>query len=56
VIHNLYRHLLLRKLGARGVKAYLADRRIRAVATVVTVEFVAATLVVIGYPWQELAR
>jgi alginate O-acetyltransferase complex protein AlgI len=50
VIANAYRDYLKRKLGARGVKKYLADRRIRCVAQLVTYEFVAFSLVLLFYP------
>jgi len=50
VIANAYRDYLKRKLGTRGVKKYLADRRIRWVAQLITYEFVAFSLVLLFYP------
>ncbi len=47
---NIYGDWLKRKLGAQGVKAYMADRRIRAVATVATYEFVAFSLITFASP------
>ena len=47
---NIYRDWLKRKLGAQGVKAYMADRRIRAVAIVATYEFVAFSLITFASP------
>ncbi len=46
---NVYRHVLTRMLGAKGVKTYMADRRIRALATVATYQFVAASLLALFY-------
>lgn len=50
VVANLYRHFLRKRLGARGVKEYLADPRMRWVARAVTYEFVAFSLVLLFYP------
>jgi D-alanyl-lipoteichoic acid acyltransferase DltB (MBOAT superfamily) len=41
---NLYRHVLTEKLGKKGLKQYLADRRIRVVATAMTFEYIAFSL------------
>jgi D-alanyl-lipoteichoic acid acyltransferase DltB (MBOAT superfamily) len=49
---NLYREFLLRKLGRKGLNRYLANPWIRAVAVVVTFEFVAFSLVIVTYPWS----
>jgi D-alanyl-lipoteichoic acid acyltransferase DltB (MBOAT superfamily) len=46
---NVYRHVLTRMLGAKGVKTYMADRRIRALSTVATYQFVAASLLALFY-------
>jgi D-alanyl-lipoteichoic acid acyltransferase DltB (MBOAT superfamily) len=54
VATNLYRHYLTRRLGGKGVKAYLGDRRVRWLATALTYEFVAFSMVVAIYPWKEL--
>lgn len=51
VVTNLYRHVLTRRLGARGVKRYLENRPIRIMSTVLTFEFVAFSLMIIGIPW-----
>lgn len=50
IVANLWRHYLKQRLGARGVKEYLADWRVKMVARVVTYEFVAFSLVVLFYP------
>jgi D-alanyl-lipoteichoic acid acyltransferase DltB (MBOAT superfamily) len=49
MVVNVYRHVLTKLLGPKGVKAYMADRRIRAVATVATFQFVAASLLALFY-------
>jgi D-alanyl-lipoteichoic acid acyltransferase DltB (MBOAT superfamily) len=41
---NVYRHFLTKLLGAKRIKAYMADNRIRAAATFATYQFVAASL------------
>jgi alginate O-acetyltransferase complex protein AlgI len=48
----LYQHLLRRKLGVRGLSRYLEDKRIRVIATFLTFEYVAFSLVVMLYPVQ----
>ncbi|HVU88624.1 MAG TPA: MBOAT family O-acyltransferase [Pirellulales bacterium] len=48
----LYQHFLRRKLGARGLKQYLEDKRIRVLSTILTFEYVAFSLVVMLYPVQ----
>jgi D-alanyl-lipoteichoic acid acyltransferase DltB (MBOAT superfamily) len=52
MIATLYRHVLTRRLGKKGVKAYLERPWIRVVATFVTLEWVAASLVVVGWHWE----
>lgn len=48
VVTNLYRDRLKRRLGAKGLKEYLARPGLRVVATVATYEYVAASLLVIA--------
>jgi len=50
IVTNLYRYYLAKRLGAKGVKRYLANRPIRALATFVTFEFVAFSLAFIQLP------
>jgi D-alanyl-lipoteichoic acid acyltransferase DltB (MBOAT superfamily) len=50
VIANAWRHYLKSKLGTKGVKKYMADRRIKLIAHIITYEFVAFSLVVLFYP------
>jgi D-alanyl-lipoteichoic acid acyltransferase DltB (MBOAT superfamily) len=47
---NIYRHVLLARLGRKGVKAYLARPAIRAIATLLTFEFIAFSLALVVYP------
>lgn len=47
---NLWRHFLKRKLGAKGIKEYLANRKILLLSRLITYEFVAFSLVVLFYP------
>jgi D-alanyl-lipoteichoic acid acyltransferase DltB (MBOAT superfamily) len=54
IVCNLYKAALMKWLGRRGVNAYLANRWIRVISTIVTFEFIAATLVVVMYPYEEL--
>jgi D-alanyl-lipoteichoic acid acyltransferase DltB (MBOAT superfamily) len=54
IITSLYGHYLTRRLGGKGLKTYRADKRIRVFTTLLTFEFVAFSLVIIVYPWQEL--
>jgi D-alanyl-lipoteichoic acid acyltransferase DltB (MBOAT superfamily) len=51
---NSYKQVLLNRLGRKGVKAYLADPWIKAVAIVLTFEFVAAVVAVATYPYGEI--
>lgn len=50
----LYQHILVKRLGRKGVKAYLANRWIRLLAIVLTFEFEALTVLVATYPFEEL--
>lgn len=50
IIANLWREHLKRRLGSRGVKRYLEDRRIKWLARFVTYEFVAFSLVALFIP------
>ncbi len=51
VICNLYKSGLKKWLGAQGVKQYLRSTPIRVVATMITFEFVAFSIVILGYPF-----
>jgi hypothetical protein len=51
VICNAYKHGLKNWLGVKGVRRYAKNRSIQAVATLVTYEFVACSLVIVGYPF-----
>jgi len=53
VATNLYRAWLQRRLGRKGVKAYMSRPGVRAVSTFLTFEYVAFSLAVIGYPWGD---
>jgi D-alanyl-lipoteichoic acid acyltransferase DltB (MBOAT superfamily) len=55
VLCNAYRQLLLNRLGRKGFNRYLANPWIRAVMTIVTFEFVAFSLVLATYPFEEVA-
>ena len=48
---NIYRDRLTRRLGSKGVNAYLANPWIRIVSTIVTFEFVAFSLALIEFPF-----
>jgi D-alanyl-lipoteichoic acid acyltransferase DltB (MBOAT superfamily) len=52
VVCNIYREFLLRRLGRKGLKQYLANRWIRVLATALTFEYVALSLVLVTYPWS----
>ncbi len=54
VITNTYRYWLTKKLGSKGVKAYRQKWTYRLVAQFLTFEYVAFSLLIIGYPWKEL--
>jgi D-alanyl-lipoteichoic acid acyltransferase DltB (MBOAT superfamily) len=49
---NVYRHVLRKRLGTKGVKAYLERRWIRALATFITVEYVSLSLMIVGWHWE----
>jgi D-alanyl-lipoteichoic acid acyltransferase DltB (MBOAT superfamily) len=51
MVANLYRHILLRRLGKKGLRTYMQNPAIRVAATFVTLEWVAASLVVVGWHW-----
>ena len=51
---NYYKYTLQKRLGRKGVKEYLADRRIKAAAVVLTFEFAAAVVAVATYPYGEI--
>jgi membrane protein involved in D-alanine export len=51
VATNIYRHVLQARLGRKGVKAYLARPVVRAIATVLTFEFIAFSLALVVYPF-----
>jgi alginate O-acetyltransferase complex protein AlgI len=55
VVCNAYKQVLLKRLGRKGVKEYLADRWIGFIAIVVTFEFAAAVVAVATYPYGELS-
>ncbi len=52
ILCNLYREFLLKTLGRQGLKRYLANPWIRAMAVLVTFEFVAFSLVLLSDPWS----
>ncbi len=54
VVCNLYKSFLLKRLGRSGLNRYLANPWIRVAAIILTFEFIAATLVVVTYPYSEL--
>jgi D-alanyl-lipoteichoic acid acyltransferase DltB (MBOAT superfamily) len=49
IVCNLYKHLLAKRLGRKGVQAYLANPWIRVIAVLMTFEYFACTLIVTGY-------
>ncbi|MBL4844356.1 MAG: MBOAT family protein [Planctomycetes bacterium] len=51
MVTNLYRAWLKRRLGKGGVKLYMERRGVRLVATILTIEYVAASLVLVGWSW-----
>ncbi len=51
VVCNLYKAYLLKRLGRKGLNQYLANPWIRAVAVVLTFEFIALSLVIVTVPW-----
>ena len=53
---GLYRHFLIQNwLGRKGLNRYMADRRIRVLATIVTFEFAALAVAIVTYPFEELS-
>jgi D-alanyl-lipoteichoic acid acyltransferase DltB (MBOAT superfamily) len=48
IVTNLYREALKRRLGSKGVKAYLQNRAVRVLAVFVTYQYLAASLVLIA--------
>ncbi len=52
---NLYRASLTRRLGRKGLNRYLANRGIRLLAIALTFEFSALAVVIVTYPFEELA-
>ena len=53
---NLYKYVLTKRLGRKGVNQYLANPWFRALAIAVTFEFEAFTVLVATYPIEELYR
>ena len=54
VVTNIYRDLITKRLGSKGMKKYLANPWIRSVATILTFEFVAFSLAFISIPSKAL--
>lgn len=54
VLTHVYRHWLTRRLGRKGVKTYQEKPIYRLAAQLGTFQYVAFSLVIIGYPWKEL--
>jgi D-alanyl-lipoteichoic acid acyltransferase DltB (MBOAT superfamily) len=52
ILCNAYRDFLLKRFGRKGLNRYLSIRWIRAVAVLVTFEFIAFSLVIVTYPWR----
>ncbi len=50
ILCNVYKHLLTKRLGRKGVKAYLENRWIHALAWFVTFQFYGVSLLIIAYP------
>jgi D-alanyl-lipoteichoic acid acyltransferase DltB (MBOAT superfamily) len=53
---NFYKHVLMTRLGRKGVNRYLANRWIRAAAIVLTYEFNSLTFVIVTYPSRGLLQ
>ncbi len=53
IICNLYRHVLTKRLGRKGVNRYLANPWIRVFAIILTFEFAAAGVAIVTYPFLE---
>jgi alginate O-acetyltransferase complex protein AlgI len=52
---SVYRHLLIKRLGRKGLNKYMANPWIRAAAIVVTFEFAALAVAIVTYPFQEVS-
>jgi D-alanyl-lipoteichoic acid acyltransferase DltB (MBOAT superfamily) len=52
MVANLYRHFLNKRLGKAAVMAYLEHRLIRIVATLLTIEYVSLSLMIVGWHWE----
>lgn len=52
ILCNLYANYLKKQLKRSGVKEYLQSRRARVLATFLTYQWVAFSLVLIAYPWN----
>src|SRR5262249_48358829 len=52
IVRNLHQHLLLKKLGRKGLNRYNANPWIRALGIALTFEYVAFSLVLVTYPWS----
>jgi D-alanyl-lipoteichoic acid acyltransferase DltB (MBOAT superfamily) len=55
IVCNLYRVALTRRLGRKGVKAYLANRWIHLAAILLTFEFAAIAVAIATFPYQEIS-
>jgi D-alanyl-lipoteichoic acid acyltransferase DltB (MBOAT superfamily) len=53
IVCNLYRHFLTKRLGRKGVSAYLANRWLRWAAVGLNFEYFAFSLVLVSFPFQE---
>jgi len=51
LVTNVYRARLKKRLGKQGVKEYLERRGVRLVATILTVEYVVVSLILVGWSW-----
>jgi D-alanyl-lipoteichoic acid acyltransferase DltB (MBOAT superfamily) len=54
IICNLYRAMLLKRLGRKGLERYLANPWIRVAAIAVTFEFAAFAVAIVTFPFREL--
>jgi membrane protein involved in D-alanine export len=50
---HVYGTLLRKYLGGQGVKRYHANVFIRVVSTIITIEFVTYSLMLVGIPWRS---
>ena len=55
IVCSLYRHLLIKRLGRKGLNRYMADRRFRLLATFITFEFAAVAVAIVTYPFGEIS-